>query len=174
MYVVGYLQDVLVRAADLTSSGIVALTVLYDPSTSMSMTDLKALALSWLMGARKLPAAPALFSFCQSYTTPGFRPVTSCRQEVDLHHIIYSPKFADTFFNRLLQAFHIPHVYCTDAEHSRTIARCGEVFGHGFGLLDVASYDAGVCAEVEEGSDLSAADCASAAGAEDDAVIYMQ
>ena len=27
----------------------------------MSMTDLKALALVWVMGARKLPAAPALF-----------------------------------------------------------------------------------------------------------------
>ena len=26
----------------------------------MSMTDLKALVLSWVMGARKLPAAPAL------------------------------------------------------------------------------------------------------------------
>lgn len=26
----------------------------------MSMTDLKALVLSWFMGARKLPAAPAL------------------------------------------------------------------------------------------------------------------
>ena len=29
----------------------------------MSMTDLKALVLSWEMGARKLPAAPALGGF---------------------------------------------------------------------------------------------------------------
>ena len=47
-------------AADLRSSGRVALRVLYEPSTSISMTDLNAFGLSWLMGARKLPAAPAL------------------------------------------------------------------------------------------------------------------
>lgn len=37
-----------------------ALRVLYDPRTSMSITDLKALELSWFIEARKLPAAPAL------------------------------------------------------------------------------------------------------------------
>lgn len=57
---IDYLQSVLVLAADLTSSGIVALSVLYEPRTSISMTDLNALGLRWLMGARKLPAAPAL------------------------------------------------------------------------------------------------------------------
>ena len=55
-----HLPPVLVFAADLRSSGRVALRVLYEPSTSISMTDLKAFGLSWLMGARKLPAAPAL------------------------------------------------------------------------------------------------------------------
>lgn len=46
--------------ADLTRLGSVALKVLYEPSTSMSITDLKAFELSWAIGARKLPAAPAL------------------------------------------------------------------------------------------------------------------
>lgn len=46
--------------ADVTRCGRVALSVLYEPRTSMSMTDLKAFVLSWLIGARKFPAAPAL------------------------------------------------------------------------------------------------------------------
>ena len=41
--------------------GRVAFRVLYEPSTSMSITDLKALGLNWLIGARKFPAAPALY-----------------------------------------------------------------------------------------------------------------
>lgn len=40
------LQSVLVSAADLTNSGMVALTVLYEPSTSISITDLNAFGLS--------------------------------------------------------------------------------------------------------------------------------
>lgn len=46
--------------ADFTRWGRVALIVLYEPRTSMSMTDLNAFVLSWFIGARKLPAAPAL------------------------------------------------------------------------------------------------------------------
>ena len=38
----------------------VALRVLYDPRTSISMTDLNALELNWVIGTRKFPAAPAL------------------------------------------------------------------------------------------------------------------
>ncbi len=38
------LPSFLFAAADLTRYGIVALTVLYEPSTSMSMTDLNAFA----------------------------------------------------------------------------------------------------------------------------------
>ena len=54
------LHSVLVRWADSTRLGSVALSVLYEPRTSISMTDLKAFVLSWLIGARKFPAAPAL------------------------------------------------------------------------------------------------------------------
>ena len=39
---------------------MVDLRVLKEPRTSMSITDLKALALRPVRGARKLPAAPAL------------------------------------------------------------------------------------------------------------------
>lgn len=46
--------------ADSIRWGIVALRVLYDPRTSMSMTDLNAFELSWFIEARKFPAAPAL------------------------------------------------------------------------------------------------------------------
>ena len=46
--------------ADSNRLGRVALRVLYDPRTSISMTVLKALELNCVIGARKLPAAPAL------------------------------------------------------------------------------------------------------------------
>lgn len=47
--------------ADSTRLGRVALRVLYDPRTSISITALKALELNCVIGARKFPAAPALF-----------------------------------------------------------------------------------------------------------------
>lgn len=47
-------------AADSMRYGIVALTVLYVPSTSMSITALKPLLVRPEIGATKLPAAPAL------------------------------------------------------------------------------------------------------------------
>lgn len=46
--------------ADSSRLGRVALSVLYDPRTSISMTALKALELNCVIGARKFPAAPAL------------------------------------------------------------------------------------------------------------------
>lgn len=46
--------------ADSNRLGRVALRVLYDPKISISMTDLKALELNCVIGARKFPAAPAL------------------------------------------------------------------------------------------------------------------
>lgn len=46
--------------ADSNRLGMVALRVLYDPRTSISMTDLNALELSCVIGTRKFPAAPAL------------------------------------------------------------------------------------------------------------------
>lgn len=47
-------------AADFMSSGMVALSVLKEPMVSISMTVLKAFEESPSIGARKLPAAPAL------------------------------------------------------------------------------------------------------------------
>ena len=47
-------------SADLIRWGMVARRVLYEPSTSMSMTDLKAFGETSIIGARKFPAAPAL------------------------------------------------------------------------------------------------------------------
>ena len=64
---------------------MVALRVLYEPRTSISMTDLKAFGLNWFMGARKFPAAPAL-SFISS--SPLFPAPQMVRRWVDLHHII--------------------------------------------------------------------------------------
>lgn len=55
-----FLPSDLFFLADSTRLGSVALRVLYEPSTSISITDLKAFELSWVIGARKLPAAPAL------------------------------------------------------------------------------------------------------------------
>lgn len=46
--------------ADSNRLGRVAFKVLYDPRTSISMTDLNALELNCVIGTRKFPAAPAL------------------------------------------------------------------------------------------------------------------
>lgn len=54
-------------SADLSRWGIVARRVLYEPSTSISMTDLKAFAETPMIGARKFPAAPALLVLSSSF-----------------------------------------------------------------------------------------------------------
>lgn len=51
----------LFAAADSRRYGRVAFNVLNEPTTSMSMTVLKAFVERPVMGARKLPAAPALY-----------------------------------------------------------------------------------------------------------------
>ena len=52
-------------AADLISSGTVALRVLKEPIVSISITVLKAFEDNPSIGARKLPAAPALCMKCE-------------------------------------------------------------------------------------------------------------
>jgi hypothetical protein len=46
--------------ADSIRCGRVALSVLYEPKTSISITDRNAFTEIWLIEARKFPAAPAL------------------------------------------------------------------------------------------------------------------
>lgn len=66
------------------------------PSTSISITDLKALAESWVMGARKLPAAPALYMFSVMTTVPEHM------ESMDVHDEINPTERLDTFLDSVL------------------------------------------------------------------------
>jgi len=136
----------------------------------MSMTDLKALGLSWFMGARKLPAAPALLGGGVSMggicLGCGRRWIGSAHYEIDASELL------DAFLYGALQAGDISHVYGAEAEDFGAGAGGGDVEGRALCFLDVASDYAGVCAEVDHCSYLGAADGAAASGAEDDFVVY--
>ena len=87
-----------------------------------------------------------------------------------VHYEIYPSQLLGAFGGSFVQALGFPDVNGADTEDLRAGPRGGDVFGHGFCFFNVAADDAGVCAEVDEGADLGAADGAGAAGAEDDFV----
>ena len=89
--------------ADFLSSPEVALKVLYVPSTSMSMTDLKALAESCSIGARKLPAAPAL----------GRISIDSLLTDTDVHHKVNVAQLGHASLHRLCEALRAANVDTT-------------------------------------------------------------
>ena len=148
----------------------------------MSMTDLKALALSCEIGARKLPAAPQLrrctsqyplFFSLSSWVSAGVFPV--CRQSFERertssHEEVNGAELLDAGVDRFLQALWAADVHGADADHFGPFPRRHDVLRHALGLGDVAADDAGVGAEVDHGADLGAADGAVAASAEDDFV----
>ena len=132
------------------------------------MTDLKAFGLSWLIGARKLPAAPALHG---DSATDHVIKQKAPKLEIYLHHKVDAPKFTNTLIHCGLHALHIPDVDRPYTQNLRSSSRCGDVFGHVLSLLWVPAYNAGIGAEVDQRSNLGAAYCARATSTEDDLVV---
>lgn len=138
----------------------------------MSMTDLKALGLSWLMEARKLPAAPALrihqfYALC--------RPQSGCSviwTMENIHYKINTSQLTNTPIHSRLQALNAPYVYRSKTQNLGTLPSCSEVLGHALRLFIVAAYYTGVCTKIDQCPDLSTAYGACAARAEDDFVVY--
>ena len=85
----------------------------------------------------------------------------------DIHYIVDPSKLLDTLLYGFLQALHIPNINCPEAQHFCSFPSCSYISSHAFCFLEIASHDASVGAEVDECSDLSAADGACAACAED-------
>ena len=84
-----------------------------------------------------------------------------------IHDKINPAKRFDTLCRRCVHALCTPHIHSSDADHFSSLPGCSDVFGHRFGLLDIAAHDAGVGAKVHHGAHLGTAYCAGAAGAED-------
>ena len=106
----------------------------------MSITDLKALTESWLIEARKLPAAPALKQSSQSVTSS----YAEKQDGVNIHDKINPPKLLHTSFNSILQAFDLANIHRSDADNLSTGTDCGDILRSAFGLLDVSAHDAGI------------------------------
>lgn len=87
----------------------------------MSMTDLKAFGLSWLMGARKFPAAPALvysqyFSIYLTLQDHGqYRGPVREEGASYSHHVVDPTQLLYAPFHRPLQALHTAHINITNS-----------------------------------------------------------
>lgn len=151
--------------ADSTRCGIVALSVLYDPSTSISITDLKAFTEIWLIDARKLPAAPALDERWSAREAQG-------QSECRIHYIVNRAKLLDTTINCALQTIERAHIHSTNSYHLRTRPSRGNILRHLLRFLDVSPNDTCVRSEMDECAHLRAAYCACSACAKDDLVGF--
>ena len=60
------------------------------------------------------------------------------------HEEINASQLFDTCVHSFLDALHAPDIDGAEAEDFRAFSRGGYVFGHAFGLLDVAANDAGI------------------------------
>ena len=117
----------------------------------MSMTDLKALGERAVRGARKLPAAPALW---RGGLVMGWLCGEGGGGMVDVHHVVDAAEVMDAALDGLLEAFDLADVDVAEAEDFGAGACGRDRGGHGFGFGDVAADDAGVGAEVDEGPHL--------------------
>lgn len=136
--------------------------MLYEPNTSISITDLKALTESWLIDARKFPAAPALYDCQQVVTT-----VTNLPREDCVHDKINATQLLHATIDSSLDTIETAHIRRANTDDFRTRSRSRDTDRHLFGFFDVAADNACVGAEVDECADLGAAYCASTTGAED-------
>ena len=120
------------------------------------------------MGARKLPAAPALRDSLINgeFSWFGFWG--------DIHYIVNPSKLVHALLHGLLQTLHIPDINRSKPQHFRSFPSRSYIPSHAFRFLDIASHDAGVGAEVDEGSNLRTADGACAACAEDYFVFWKE
>lgn len=115
------------------------MSVLYEPSTSISITDLKAFTEIWLIEARKLPAAPAL----DKRTTSASKQDTGCAV-YNIHHEVDSSKFLYAAVHRGLETIERSHIHGTNANHLSTGASCGKILCNFLGLFNISANNAGV------------------------------
>jgi hypothetical protein len=107
------------------------------------MTDLKALADSCSMEARKLPAAPALSRIIST------RIEMTLQLVVGVHDKINTSKLLDTALDCLLQVVELAHVHRANADNLGTRPGSRNVLSDTLGLLYIATDDAGVGAEMD-------------------------
>lgn len=143
----------------------------------MSITDLKALTESWLMEARKLPAAPALqvhidVSKVHSGNRSKHGNIRRAQRWSDgIHYIVDPAEFLDTAVNCIFQTVELAHIDRSDSNDLCTWSHRGNVFGGLFGLFDISADNASIRAQMDQRANLGAADRACAARAEDDFFI---
>lgn len=130
------------------------MAVLYEPKTSISITVLKALTESWLIDARKFPAAPALYHRQKKNPSSPFGVSFS---EDFVHDKINTTQLLHATINSSLQTIKTAHIRRANTDDFSARSRGRDTRGHLFGLFDVAADDACVGAEVDESADLGAA-----------------
>ena len=145
----------------------------------MSMTDLKALAESWLIwegehagregessfrtyGSKKVACSA---SAGQVELWNGARRWVSCS-----HQDVNATELSNTSLNSLGQTLHAPDIHGTNTNDLGSWPGRTEVLGHTFGLLDIAADDARVGSEMHKSPDLSTADRPSTTGTEDNTI----
>ena len=106
----------------------------------MSITDLKALAESWLIEARKLPAAPALESTMSAVAR------SLLLIEEHLHGKIKSTQLLDTTLDGIIQAVKLAHIHSPNADDFGTRTDRGNVLSCAFGLFDISTDDTRISA----------------------------
>lgn len=126
------------------------------------MTDLNALTDSWLIEAKKLPAAPALRQV--SDHPEQYPPSEYAHYEVD------GAQFLDTALDGILDTLDLAHIHGPDANDLRTLSGRGDIARGRLGLFNIPTDNTGVGAQVNHGAYLGAADGACATGTEDDLV----
>lgn len=118
------------------------------------------------MEARKLPAAPALYKVQVSETVP-----TGTITAGDIHNKVNRTKLLNTALGGSLKIIEFTNIDCANADYFGARSDGGHVSGSGFSLFNIATDDAGICAEVNQSAYLGAADSTGATSAENDLVI---
>ena len=139
--------------------------MLYEPRTSISITDLKALTDICSIEAKKFPAAPALYSNVRVEIWVG--------RDRYVHHVVDCAKFFDAAIRGPLQVIELANIHGSDTNHFGAWAHCCDILGDSLGLLDIATDDASISAEVHQGADLSTANGTCTTCAEDYLVICI-
>lgn len=130
---------------------------------------------SWLMEARKFPAAPALdklkHPMLVTKRDKGRISTTSIAPCAHVHHKINTAQFPHTTLSSSLQALKAANIHSANTNDFCSGASRGNIHCHLFGLLDIAPDNASIRSEVDESADLGAAYCPRATGTENHFVL---
>jgi hypothetical protein len=144
--------------AERIKCGNVALTVIHEPMRSMSITALNALSDMAETVARKLPAAPALYSHPRQFAlftlfAASFRKFKM--KERNPHHKVNATQLGNTLINRSLDLVRTAHIDTANAENDTPRPAAGGVRSYLLGFLAIPSNDARIGAETYQCTDLS-------------------